>query len=291
MAPKTQYKEEFLSDLQLLGYAKGLIDSDSSLTSLYQQAVKNKWTAERFAASIPGTTWYKNRNAAQRYAEVLKNQDPTEYARILQTWTDWVKDQAVAMGATIDENQAADMASKITSGGMSAAQASKVISSTFINYQDADLVGRAGALQDSITRYNQQFGNVLSQGQIGNLVQQSITGTIADSDVLDQIRRAAASTYSNFSDRILNGETVQDIADPYFKIVENYLELPGVGLDEKLIMDALTGKNDKGGMKYSSLGDFVKAVKSDERWQYTGNARAEYSNLGKKFLTDWGLIG
>lgn len=290
MAPNKK-EQEFLASIQLLGYAKGLIDSDPSLAELYRLAVKNNWTADRFAASIPGTDWYKKYSTAQRYAQVLKNQDPTTYAEVLDSWKEWIKEQAVAMGAIIDEQQLNSFAQKITDGGLTAAQATKVFASTFINYNDADLVGRAGALQDSITKYNQQYGNILSQSQIGNFVRQSMTGEIADSDVLDKIRRTAASTYSNFSDRIMNGETIDDIANPYMELVSTLLENPNITLKDNLIMDALTGKNDKGGMKYSSLTDFKRAIKSDPRWQQTDNARSEYFDIGQRILKDFGFLG
>lgn len=290
MAPNNT-EADLLAGLQLLGYAKGLIDSDPSLTALYQQAVREKWTAERFASSIPGTAWYQNRNKAQRLAEALKQQDPTEYARIVEGWKEWLREQAVAMGANVSDAQLTDFANKVTSGGLTAAQATKVFASTFINYQDADLVGRAGALQDSINQYNRLYGNVFSKNQIGNLVQQSMTGTITDSDVLDQIRRSAAAKYTNFSDRIMSGETVEDIADPYKTMMLQLLELQDVTLDDNLMLEALTGKNEKGGMKYSSLSDFKRAVKADRRWQFTDNAREEYFGIAQKVLRDFGFLG
>jgi len=290
MAPTTQ-EEELLAGIQLLGYAKGLIDSDPSLSELYRLAVKNKWTAERFTASLPGTEWYKKYNTAQRYAQVLKNQDPATYQEVIDSWKEWIKDQAVAMGATIDEQQLNSFAQKITDGGLTANQATKVFASTFINYNDADLVGRAGQIQDSLNRYNQQYGNILGQSQISNFVRQSMTGEVNDSDILDKIRRTAASTYSNFSDRIMNGETVEDIASPYLELVSTLLETPNVTIKDSLVMDALTGKNDKGGMKYSSLTDFKRAIKSDPRWQQTDNARSEYFDIGQRILKDFGFLG
>ena len=285
------YDNEFLAGLQLLGYAKGLIDSDPSLTELYNLAVANKWTADRFSASIPGTQWYRNRNLAQRNAEILKNQDPTEYQRIIGTWKEWLTNQAVAMGAKVSDAQLSDFAQQITNGGLSAAQATKVFASTYVNYKDADLIGRAGALQDSIKTYNSQYGKVLNDSQINNLVQKTMTNQMTDADVLDQIRRTAAGKYVNFSDRILSGETVDDVVSPYKELATQLLEVPDIDFNDNLMLEALTGKNDKGGAKFSSLSDFKKAIKSDQRWQYTDNAREEYMNIGQKMLKDFGLIG
>jgi hypothetical protein len=57
------------------------------------------------------------------------------------------------------------------------------------------------------------------------------------------------------------------------------------------MLDALSGKGEKGGMKYASLSDFRKAIKSDQRWQYTDNARGEYFGIARKVLNDFGFLG
>jgi hypothetical protein len=276
------------------GYAYGLIQSDPSLQALFERAVDVKagvYTAERFAAELRGTDWYKNNTLAKRNYEILRTGDPAEFENKLGRWTEWVLDQARLTGATLTADQAKGFADQIMQGGLDPNKASQVFSTTYIDYNSADLLGRAGALQDELTSLSKKYGNILGLSQVNSYVQQILTGKMVETDVLDSIKRTAASTYTNFSDRIMAGESVDEIADPYKRLMQQYLEVPEVDLQDSLMLDALTGKSDNGGMKYGSLSDFKKAIKSDQRWQYTDNAREEYFGIAQKVLSDFGFLG
>lgn len=275
------------------GYAYGLIQSDPSLQAMFQRFLDagSNWTQQKIEAELRTTDWFKNNNLAKRNYEILRTGDPEEFKTLEGRWTDWVKEQARATGAVVSDEQAKDYANRFMSGGLNPNQASQVFASTFIDYNSADLAGRAGALQDELVARNRQFGNIMSTSQINNYVKQILTNQLTESDVIDGIKRSAASTYTNFSDRIMAGESVEDIANPYKRLMQDYLELSDVDLNDSLMLDALSGKNDKGGMKYSSLSDFKKAIKSDARWQYTDNARESYFNIGQQILKDFGFLG
>ena len=279
--------------LSQYGYAYGLIQSDPSLQDVFNRYLSDNasWSPAKVQAEIQASDWYKNNTLAQRNYDILKTGDPAEFNNKLGQWTTWVQDQARATGASLTPDQASSFADQIMRGGLDPNKASQVFSSTYIDYNSADLVGRAGALQDGLLAKSAAYGNVLGQSQINNYVKQILTGGLTESDVLDQMKRAAASTYSNFSDRIMAGETVDDVADPYKRMMQQYLELADVDLQDSLMLDALSGKGEKGGMKYGSLSDFRKAIKSDQRWQYTDNAREEYFGIARKVLNDFGFLG
>lgn len=292
MAPKKN-EAAARKKLEEYGYAYGLIQSDPSLQALFQRFLDagSTWEKQKIEAELRLTDWYKNNNLAKRNYEILRTGDPAEFQNKLNQWVEWVQTQARQTGALISDVQAKQFAEQIMSGGLDPDKATQVFASTFIDYNSADLMGRAGALQDDIVTVNRRFGNILGQSQINNYVKQILTNQLTESDVLDSIKRSAASTYSNFSDRIMAGESVDDIAAPYKKIAMELLELPDVDLQDNIMLDALTGKSDKGGMKYSSLSDFKRGIKSDPRWQQTDNARSEYFNVGQRILKDFGFLG
>jgi len=280
--------------LEKYGFAYGLIQSDPSLQALFERATNRAtgvYTAERFEAELRGTDWYKNNSLAKRNYEILRTGDPAEFSNKLNQWTTWVLDQARETGASISEEQARNFADQIMQGGLDPNKASQVFSTTYIDYNSADLYGRAGAIQDELSSLNVKYGNILGQSQINNYVQQILTGKTTNSDVLDAIKRTAAGAYSNFSDRIMAGESVEDVASPYKNLMQQYLELADIDLQDSLMLDALSGKGEKGGMKYASLSDFRRAVKTDPRWQYTDNAREEYFGIAQKVLSDFGFLG
>jgi len=279
--------------LEEYGFAYGLIQSDPSLQTLFQQFLDagSTWEAPKVEAELRKTDWYKTNTLAQRNYDILKTGDPAEFENKLNTWSDWVKEQARLTGATISDEQARTFADQIMSGGLDPNKASQVFATTYVDYNSADLLGRAGALQDNLVELNRRYGDILGSSQINSYVKGILTNQLTESDAIDAIKRVSASTYSNFSDRIMAGEYVEDIAAPYKKLMEQYLELADVDLQDSLMLDALSGKTEKGGMKYGSLSDFKKAIKSDQRWQYTDNAREEYFGIAQRVLSDFGFLG
>jgi hypothetical protein len=279
--------------LEEYGYAYGLIQSDPSLQKMFQRFLDagSSWEKQKIEAELRLTDWYINNNLAKRNYEILRTGDPGEFTNKLEQWVEWVQTQARQTGALISDVQAKQFAEQIMSGGLDPNKATKVFAATFIDYNSSDLVGRAGALQDDIVTVNRKYGSILGQSQINNFVKQILTNQLTESDVLDGIKRTAASTYSNFSDRIMAGESVDDVAAPYKRIALDLFEIPDIDLQDNIMLDALTGKSDKGAMKYGSLSEFKKAVKSDPRWQYTNNAREEYFGIGERILKDFGFLG
>lgn len=291
----SQQTEELAAQNKLAeyGFAYGLIQSDPSLQALFQRFLDagSSWEQPKVEAELRATDWFKNNNLAKRNYEILRTGDPKTFETVAGSWKDWVTRQSTALGADLSDEDITRFADQLMQGGISQDKALDVFASTYVDYGNADLVGRAGALQDELVSLNQQYGNILGSSQINNYVKQILTGKMANTDVTDMVRRTAASTYSNFADRIIAGETVDDIASPYKKLMQDYLELSDVDLQDNLMLDALSGKNEKGGMKYGSLSDFRKAVKTDPRWQYTDNARQEYFGIAQKVLSDFGFLG
>jgi hypothetical protein len=284
---ETQDTTEAQKLFEEYGYAYGLIESDPSLQKLFQQFLKegSTWTAKKVESLLRTTDWFKNSNQAKRNYEILRTGDPGEFEDKVKKTTDAVLEQARLTGAKITQEQARGFAEQVMQGGISAIQLPKLFATTFIDFNNADLAGRAGALQDRFTSLNNTAGKVLNSSQINNYVQRILTNEILENDAIDAIRRASASKYSRFSDRIIAGEDLQDIATPWKTIATNLLEVEDVDLDDNLMLDALTSN------KYESLADFKRAVKKDPRWQKTNNARSEYFNIGQTILRDFGFLG
>jgi hypothetical protein len=275
------------------GFAYGLIQSDPSLQELFQRFLESgsSWLQPKVEAELRNTDWFKNNDLAKRNYEILRTGDSKTFEKVSTSWKEWVTKQASSLGANLSDEDIAKFADQLMQGGISQDKALDIFASTYIDYGNADLIGRAGALQDELVSLNKQYGNILGDSQINNYVRQMLTNKMMNTDVTDMIRRTAASTYSNFSDRIMAGETVDDIASPYKKLMQDYLELSDVNLQDNLMLDALSGKTEKGTAKYNSLSEFRKAIKSDPRWQYTDNARGEYFGIAQKVLNDFGFLG
>lgn len=298
MAPKNPKNPKNPNDkarklFEEYGYAWGLIQSNPSLKDLFKKFVDagSTWTPTKIQAQLRLTDWYKNNSLAKRNYEILRTGDPAQFESILNSYVASVKRQALALGVSLAPDQLRSYAEQLMSGGIRQDQIDEIFANTYIDYNNADLMGRAGSVQTGLQNLSRQYGNILSDSQIANYTKQILTNGMLESDVIDTVRRSAAATYTNFSDRIMAGESVEDIAKPYRDMIQELLEVADVSMQDNLMLDALTGKNEQGGMKYSSLSEFKRAIKGDPRWQFTDNARSEYFSLGRKILTDWGLVG
>lgn len=110
---------------------------------------------------------------------------------------------------------------------------------------------------------------------------------------LDDIRKTAASRYSAFADRILAGDTLEEIASPYINAYASVLELNPFDIDvmDTTIQQALLNTDESGQNKPINLFQFEQNLKKDPRWQQTRNAQQTYSGLATKILQDFGLMG
>jgi hypothetical protein len=269
----------------------GLLDGTDASQRALQQRIKQ-------------SAWGRKYTDTQEAFLLLKYNYPEEYEKLMNGtttvvngkqqrvggWVDWVRNTGLALGANLSDQQAVELAESINMNGLTTQQAQKVMLG-FVDFEQADLLGKAGVAQDSISNYARQFGLKLNPQQVQRYTQDYLFGRTQLSDVLDTFRRDAAKKYVNFSDRILAGETVEDVAKPYKDMAAELLETAEIGDEDNLILDALTGRTPEGNAKYSSLADFKRAVKADPRWQQTNNARSEYFNVGQRILQDFGFLG
>lgn len=298
------------------GLMWGLIAADAapggtqSLLQIFMQAAEQgllDGTAASQAALqrlIKQSAWGRKYTDTQEAFLTLKYTYPEEYEKLMNGttvtvggkeqrvggWVDWVKSTTRALGGDISDQEAISLAESINMNGLTTQQAEKFMLG-YVDFEQADLMGKAGQAQDAINNYARQFGLKLTPKQTSTYIQDYLFGKTQLSDVVDMFRRDAAKQYTNFSDRLMAGETIEDVASPYKRLASELLEVDDISLDDNLMLDALSGKNAEGSAKYGSLSDFKRAVKADPRWQQTNNARSEYFNIGQRILKDFGFLG
>jgi aminopeptidase N len=88
-------------------------------------------------------------------------------------------------------------------------------------------------------------------------------------------------------DLLGQGYDLQNIYAPYRQTMASVLEIQPdeIDLNDSTLRMAITDKGDM------NLYDFKKALRQDNRWQYTGAAKEEVSNAALKVLQDFGFQG
>lgn len=270
---------------------QGLLDGSAAANAALQRLIKQ-------------SAWGRKYTDTQEAFLTLKYTYPEEYDKLMNGtttmvggkqqriggWIEWVKNTALSLGAEITDEEALSIAESINMNGFDTKQAEKLLLG-YVDFEQADLLGKAGQIQDTLDSYSRQFGVTLTPEQNKKYIEDVLFGRTTQYDVADTLRRDAAKQYVNFSDRIMAGETVEDVLAPYKKLATGLLEVPDVDLNDNLMLDVLAGKTQEGNPKYSSISDFKRAIKSDPRWQQTDNARSEYFSVGERILKDFGFLG
>ena len=266
------------------GFAWALISSNDEWFDIFTQSVLEGATPDRFMARIRGTNTYRETTEAYLDSEILRTSRPAEYNAILGRWKEWLTNKSTELGVPVDEEWLNTNAKYITQGAVKPWQVDKVFGEALTVSENPDLLGRAGNIQDSIRKLALNNGLNVSVKEINNYVSQILRNQITENDAYDAIRRMAANNYQKYSDRILAGVDLKDLASPYTRAMSEILEIApdSIKFDDPLLTDALTGD--------VTLTDFRQRLRSDPRWQYTQNAQDETLGALSSVLKDFGLF-
>jgi hypothetical protein len=114
------------------------------------------------------------------------------------------------------------------------------------------------------------------------------TGRIDINRVQQDARKLAAQGQPQYvRDLLSQGYDLSQVFAPYRKVMGTVLEInpDEVDLNDPLLRTAITDTGDM------NLYDFKKALRQDNRWQYTEQAKADVSQAAFNVLKDFGFQG
>lgn len=269
-----------------------LISSNSELQGLYQMAVENTWSTDRFIAAVQNSNWWSTHSDTARQAFTTMKTDPATWNQNIDNLEASMKSMAAQLGATITQQQAQQFAADAITGGYSQNQA--VLDQKFAQYvkpvSGNHFGGQAGSYEDQIRQSMRDLGVFLPEDQLGQQIQQIVAGKQTVNGVTGQLRTQAASMYPAYSNQINSGMNVSDIAAPFISRAQQLLEQgPGqMNIQTPLIKSALQYTQD-GQPTAMPMYDFEKSVRQDPRWLSTDNAQDSFMSNAHKILVDFGF--
>ena len=281
---------------QSYGFALAFMNSNPELKRLFNQAVAQTWTPDKFVSQLRNTKWFKNHSASVRNAILQETSDPATFQASLDQMASTVRDTYGSMfGATMNDKQIDKWARMAVRMGWSQSELVDRISST-VDYEKMlkkDALGGTAAetkaqLDSLAQNYGVKLGNQWKARQLAAIM----SGDDTMAGVQTKVQEMAMREYKAFADRIAGGETVTEIADPYVSKVSELLELNpnSVGVDNELIQRAMKQAGPDGKPAAMDLWTFEKEVRKDNRWQYTKNARQEVANVTSELLRNFGVM-
>jgi hypothetical protein len=273
-------------------------------------------TRDQFLKELRDDVWYKKNSAEikNRYIQLYNYRDlkasgqadgSTDYEKQIATITRQLSDKARAIGSGIasDPEALARAAENmyITNQGVEDAMtvdflaaAIRPIGSTIGGKATSGYSGQA--LQNYQTLQSAAKANGFSIADIipgGSNEQQVLagiaTGAIDINRVAQDARKLAAQGQPQYvRDLLGQGYNLDQVYAPYRQTMASILEVQDpnqIDLNDPTLRMAITDKGDM------NLYDFKKALKKDNRWQYTENARQEVSSAAFQVLRDFGFQG
>ena len=306
---------EAAAKLELAGTLFEHVDSLKAILDKYLDP-KVGWTDARFLQEIRNDPWYKKNSAEikARYTQLYNYQDlvasgqadgSTDYEKQIRTLKDQVLNKAREMGSGLASDPAAIQRVAenmyITNTGIDdsltnnlIAAAIRPIGSTIGGKPTEGYSGKA--LQDyqkiqDIARSNGfSVADIIPGGTNEQQVLQNIaTGAIDVNRIAQDARRLAAQGQPQYvRDLLGQGYNLNQVYAPYRQTMANILEIGDpeqISLNDPTLRMAITDKGDM------NLYDFKKALRQDNRWQYTDTAKQEVSNAALSVLRDFGFQG
>ena len=297
---------------------------DPKLGELLVEAVAGGWDNEKFLAKAKLTPWWQKNSSTirtriidrEKYNDLkAAGEDVTksEYGLYLSKQMRSVKAKAKEIaGVTLTDEQAQSVAQKIYDGFLDddplainalitpfigkvtsivgtgvAGKQTGFSGQALQNYQTLQGIAKANGF--SLKDILPNVSALTAGGDLETAVLRGLADGSLDINRISQDARALAATGQPkyVRDLLSQGYDLQDIYAPYRKTMATELELnpDQIDLNDSTLRMAITDKGDM------NLYDFKKALRQDNRWQYTGTAKEEVSDAALRVLRDFGFQG
>ncbi len=300
------------------GLSEALFKNVPSLKAIFEEYVnpKSGMTDEEFVRRINSDTWFlkNSKGIKQRFVQYYNYRDlqasgnadgSTQYEQDIDKIERSLKKRAVEIGSA-----AANDPTALRQAAENLYLTNKEADTTYIDdFLASSIKTVAGMIGGKVTEgysgaalqnYNAlvkaardngfQVSDILPGGANEQQVLQGIaSGNIDINRVVADARKLAAQGQPQYvRDLLAQGYNLSQIFQPYRQTMATVLEIGDadqIDLNDPLLRTAITDKGDM------NLYDFKKALRQDNRWQYTEQAKADVSNAALQVLRDFGFQG
>lgn len=286
-------KEERLRDIASdYGWAWAVLEDNPQLFRVFEQAVENGWSPQRFIAEVQDTKWFKNHSDHWRQMWYLERTDPKTFKKRRNEVHRQLADAAGALGIDVPKKQLAEWADQALRFGWDQAKINNVLAGAVKIRGKHEVGGGLRDAQDRLETFAFANGVKVNKPTMQKWLRQIVRGNGTVEEFERYIEKQAIAKFPNWRKELEAGMTVTEIAEPYRQTMAQLLELnpAELSVNDRLLRNALTQRTDKGEYQAMSVADFEDAVRKDTRWQYTDNAREEVSGITASLLQSFGIL-
>jgi hypothetical protein len=303
---------------RMFGVAAAVMATNPDLDAVFQEILDQKITdPARMLAMLQGTGWFQRHTADWLAIEKdRQSKDPALWDAAVNKRAEAVMQQYEAAGGAITPEQAREVATKLIYGSGWNGEGFEIYDEKWLNeaisatidfgktkmvngVEVADLTGRAMTLAQELYALAYDYGmdtsmsNEVFAAWFQRTLKGAMEGDITDEQLDDELVTNASSMFPGLQGSLQRGMTLRQAANPYLKAVADTLELDvnDVSLSDDLMQQVLNGTSVDGEFKPMNLYQAKLHARKDKRWQYTGKARQEYTDMASRILEDFGFGG
>jgi len=287
-----------------------------SLNSILKQYVDENWTEAKLRKAIRDDNWYRKNSGEikARYVQKFNYDDlvesgqadgSTDYEMQISKIERSLAKRAAEIGSTAGNNPTA-----LRQAAENLYITNRSEDTTYIDdFLAASIKPMAGMIGGKVTQgysgealknYNSivqaarqngfQVADIIPGGaNVDQVLSGIASGTIDVNRVVADARKLASQGQPQYvRDLLAQGYNLDQVFKPYRTAMANVLEIGDpdqIDLNDPLLRTAITDKGDM------NLYDFKKALRQDNRWQYTEQAKKDVSTAALGVLRDFGFQG
>lgn len=271
------------------------------IRQIVENAVKNydlqtETGVNNFINDVIGSTWWQENDTFARQAFAERSTDPDTYKGRVEDAANAVRQEALQIGAPLDEATIAVLAERYVTEGWSQPERAYRLRDELVKKvgpnQEGRMFGQAGNLIDNLRQAATRNGLTFSPDYYNSALA-SVNGGLTDEAYwLRQIREEAASYWPSYGEQIRAGLDVMQLASGYMNVMARTLEIDpnSISLNDPYIRKATTMLDDSGNPRPMSLWEFEQDLRNDPRWMDTNQAVKSVTDIGTSILQRFGIL-
>lgn len=266
--------------MQTYGYVYELANSVPELKTVLSKAITEGWSANRFAAEVQNTKWWKSTNDNQRRVLELQKTNPGEYSRQLQQKADEIVIASRNLGIPQDNAKIKKLAERALSLGWSPQELQRYVAAE-VKVQETGNTGATAVTVDSLKEQAAQYGVPMSLPTLQQWTTQILRGMVPAAAFQSYLKEQAKSLFPGLSAAIDAGISVQQYVEPYRQITAQTLELNpnDLRLDNTHMQKALYAVGKDGARTQMTLSEYTQYLRETPDFRKTRQAQESAASL------------
>lgn len=275
------------------GFTEAIFNAVPELKTLFRKAVDGGWSASKFQAELRDTKWFKSKPETARKFLIEQYSDPATSKQKIDQQQIKMAQMAKQLGVSgwiLAGKHMRNFAIQALMNGWDDSRIRYELGRRTVF--SGERVGELGEITDKLAEYAYSMGQQVSEGNLQGVAKRIIQGVMTEQDYQDQLRRNAKTMFPQWQKQLDSGQTVADLASPYFQSMAQILELPpgSINLFDPTIKKSLQYKDPQTGANaVKPLWQFENELRSDSRWKSTKNAQDSLMQVAHQVLADFGL--